>query len=283
VTSSPSSRRSTHTPGEFEEFAVIDHSVAHPARVYEWFLGGKNNFEVDREAAQRMGSALPGGVEAVRKLARTNREFLMRAVQYLVSEAGISQFLDMGSGIPTSNRDNVHQIAQDVIPSSRVVFVDYDPVVLAMAHEVLRSHPEGRSMFILADVRDVDEVLAKAGETLDFDQPVGLLLVAVFHLMTDDPKPIVERYLAGLPSGSFLVMSNIAADIDPEHTMEMARRYSELAAEPMVPRSHDLMESLFEGLELVEPGIVRAVEWNNPDYDPEAPTPPMWVAVARKP
>lgn len=278
-----SSRRPTNVPGEFEEFAAVDYSVAHPARVYEWFLGGKNNFEVDRQAALRMSSALPGGVDSVRLLARTNRAFLMRAVDHLVREHGIRQFLDLGSGIPTSNRDNVHQIAQAIDPTSRVVFVDYDPVVLAMAHKLLQSHPKGQTDFILADVRDVEEVLEKAGETLDFDEPVGLMIIAVFHLMTDDPKPIVEKYLAGLPSGSYMAMTNIAADIDSETTMEMARRYSELAKEPMTPRSHDLMESLFADLELVEPGIVPAAEWHDPERDPEAPVPAMWGALGFKP
>lgn len=278
-----SSRRDTHVPGEFEEFAVVDFSVAHPARVYEWFLGGQNNFEVDREAAQRMGSALPGGVDAVRLLARTNRNFLMRAVDHLVRTQGVRQFLDLGSGIPTSNKTNVHQIAQAIEPSTRVVFVDYDPVVLAMAHQVMKSHPKGKTDFTLNDVRDVSDVMEKAAETLDFDEPVAVLMIAVFHLMTDDPKPIVDEYLADLVPGSYMAMTNIAADIDPEHTMEMARRYTELAAEPMVPRSHELMETLFDGLELVEPGIVPAVEWHNPDHGPDAPVPPLWGAVARKP
>jgi S-adenosyl methyltransferase len=278
-----SSRRPTQTPGEFEEYAVIDHSVAHPARVYEWLLGGKNNFEVDRETAQRMGTALPGGVDAVKRLARNNRGFLVRSVDHLARKAGLRQFLDLGSGIPTSNKDNVHDIAQAAAPSSRIVYVDYDPVVLAMAHQLLRSHADGDTDFVLADIRDADMVVDKASETLDFSQPVAFLVVGLFHTMTDDPRPIVEQYVSRLPSGSYMAMSNIAADIDGEHTMAMAARYSELAAEPMVPVPLEVMESLFEGFEMVEPGIVPAVDWHNPDRDPEVRTPPMWAGVGRLP
>src|SRR5579859_3339801 len=192
----------------------IDTSKPHPARMYDYFLGGKNNFAVDRETAEQALRSWG----TVRTAARENRAFLGRAVRFLVAEAGIRQFLDIGTGLPSAN--NVHEVAQGLVPSCRVVYVDNDPIVLAHARALLTSSPEGKTAYIHADLREPEKILADpvTTATLDFTQPIALMLVAILHFLTDsdDPRRVVDTLLAALPSGSYLVASHVTPEPDPE-------------------------------------------------------------------
>jgi S-adenosyl methyltransferase len=239
----------------------IDTEKAHAARVYNWLLGGTDNFAIDREVAVRANEGLPGGLDGARANVRANRDFLGRAVRHLVGEAGIRQFLDIGTGVPDA--DNVHAVAQAAAPECRVVCVDSDPVVLAHAHCLMASTPEGRSAFVYGDLRDPDEILAAAAETLDFKKPVAVMLVAILHFFTDadDPFGIVGRLMNAVCPGSFLVVSHGAADIDAENMAELTRRLSEGSHETFVWRSHSDVFRFFDGLELIEPGVVPVDEW----------------------
>jgi hypothetical protein len=254
----------------------------HPARIYDYLLGGKDNFPADRAVAEADLRANP----ASRVGPRQNRAFLRRVVQYLATEAGIRQVLDIGTGIPTS--PNVHEVAQAVAPSSRIVYVDNDPIVLSHARALLTSHPEGRTDYIDADLRDVDTILARAGQTLDLSQPVGLLMIALFHLVPDDWEPydITARLVAGLVPGSYLALSQITADYDPESwkaTVAIAAR----GGLTMRPRARADIDRFFVGLEMVEPGAQAVHRWRpDPTEDPSQ-LPDRLVAMygglARKP
>src|SRR3984885_10368412 len=192
----------------------IDTSRPHPARTYDYFLGGKNNFAADREVADKVLAGWP----AIRVGVRENRKFLARVVRYLAGEAGIRQFLDIGTGLPTE--DNVHEVAQSVAPSARVVYADNDPLVLAHARALLTSSPEGRTAYIHADLRDPASILNDpvTREVLDFTQPVALMLIAILHMIPDDEKPaeIVATLTAALPPGSYLVASHLVTDHAPD-------------------------------------------------------------------
>jgi S-adenosyl methyltransferase len=254
---------------------VVDTSVAHPARVYDYWLGGTNNFEADREAAERVLAATPG----LRERVRAGREFLVRVVRYLTGPAGIHQFLDLGTGIPSAN--NTHEVAQSIDPSARVVYVDNDPIVLAHATSLLASTQHGSTDFILADLRDPEPILARARQTLDFDQPIAVMLLGVLHLVRDeeDPWGIVERVMATVPVGSYLVISHPALDILPGQE-EAQRRYNERVSTPQTLRTRDDVARFFANLELVEPGLVQVHQWR-PDHDTDdAPT--AHGALARK-
>ena len=236
--------------------AGLDTSVAHPARVYDYWLGGKDNFAADREAAERVLAAAPG----LRYRVRANRAFLGRATRYLAAEAGVRQFLDIGTGIPTA--DNTHEVAQRAAPDSRVVYVDNDPVVLLHAQALLRSTPEGATDYLQADLRDPGTILDRAAAILDFSQPVALMLLGVLHLIQDaeDPWGIVARLMAALPAGSYLTISHPAIDI--HHTQANAQRvYNERVATPQTLRTREQVEKFFTGLELVEPGLVQVHQW----------------------
>jgi hypothetical protein len=239
----------------------IDSSVAHAARIYDYMLGGSANFAVDREAARHLNEAFPGGIEEGRIQIRANRSFLVRAVRSMGEEAGIRQFLDIGTGVP--NDDNVQAIAHQIAPDVRVVCVDNDPVVLAHAHQLLRNGPQ--TVFVDADLRDPTVILEKAGETLDFSKPVALTAVAVLHALPDedDPHGIVARLIDALPSGSGLVISHITGDVNPEEAEEATRRINEDSAETYVLRSRDEVARFFEGLEILEPGVVTVDNWRN--------------------
>jgi len=191
--------------------AEIDTSVAHPARVYDYWLGGKDNFAADREAGDRVLAATPG----LRERVRANRAFLVRAVRYLAGEAGIRQFLDIGTGIPSAN--NTHEVAQQAAPDSRIVYVDNDPIVLTHARALLAGGPEGSIQYIDGDVRDVASITGAAARTLDFTRPTALLLLGILHLIQDaeGPHELVARLMDALPSGSYLVISHPASDIHP--------------------------------------------------------------------
>jgi hypothetical protein len=255
----------------------IDVSVAHPARVYDYWLGGKDNFAADRVAAEQVLQAKPG----IRDNVRANRRFLARAVQFLAAEAGITQFLDIGTGIPAAN--NTHEVAQSVRPEARVVYVDNDPIVLAHARALLTS-VAGPTMFIDADLRDVGTILSRAGQTLDFSRPVAVMLIAVLHLIPDedDPWGIVASFMDAVPSGSYLVVSHPARDVETARSEQAARRYNQHVTAPMRRRSRPEVARFFDGLELVEPGLVQMHQWRADATDPAAPS-SGYAVVGRKP
>jgi hypothetical protein len=258
---------------------TIDTSVAHPARVYDYWLGGKDNFAADREAAERVLAVSPG----LRWRIQANRRFLARAVRYLAEEAGIRQFLDIGTGIPSAN--NTHQVAQEVAPDARIVYVDNDPIVLSHARALLTSGPRGATQYVHGDARDPGPIIESAAETLDFRQPVALMLIGVLHLIQDseDPWGLVAWLMAQLPAGSYLAISHPAIDIAPGQA-EAQRRYNERVSTPQTLRDRDQVARFFEGLELVEPGLVYVHTWRPGEFDtaPEDAT-SAWGGVARKP
>ncbi|MBV9795196.1 MAG: SAM-dependent methyltransferase [Actinobacteria bacterium] len=255
----------------------IDVTVAHPARVYDYWLGGKDNFAADRAAAEKVLEAKPG----IRDNVRANRRFLARAVRFLTAEAGIRQFLDVGTGIPTAN--NTHEVAQTVAPEARVAYVDNDPIVLTHARALLTS-VAGPTMFIDADLRDPGTILSRAGGTLDFSQPVAVMLIAVLHLITDedDPWRLVAAFMNAVPSGSYLVLSHPARDVEAERSGRAADRYNEHVAAPMRRRSRDEVARFTSGLEVIEPGLVQMHQWRPEPADPVAPS-SGYAVVARKP
>jgi len=257
----------------------FDTSVAHVARVYNYWLGGKDNFAADRAAAEQAISAFPDIVHS----ARANRAFLRRAVTYLAGTAGIRQFLDIGTGIPSAN--NTHEVAQSVAADCRVVYVDNDPVVLAHARALLTSTPEGATDYIDADLRNADQMLAKAGETLDFSKPVAIMLMAILQHVSDehDPYAVVGKLMAAVPSGSYLALSHPARDIHAAEMAAMADRLNQMMAEKVTFRSQAEVAPFFAGLELIEPGMTNVPDWR-PGNDEEASSPAaLWAGVARKP
>jgi hypothetical protein len=257
---------------------AFDTSVAHIARVYDYWLGGKDNFAADREAAQQAVAAYPDMPSSV----RANRAFLARAVRYVAREGGIRQFLDIGTGIPTAN--NTHEVAQAAAPESRVVYVDNDPVVLAHARALLTSSPEGATHYIDSDLRDTGRILAEAAQTLDLSRPVGVMLIAVLHLISDedDPGAIITRLLDAVPPGSYLILSHVASDIQQEQMADLRDRMNRLVYQQSWYRSQSEVTRLFDQLDLVEPGVVPAPLWR-PDSELEAArAAAMWGGVGRK-
>jgi hypothetical protein len=266
-----------------EEVPEIDTSRPHPARMYDYYLGGKNHFAADREAADKWLANVPSG----RVGPRENRAFLSRAVRYLAAEAGIRQFLDIGTGLPTTN--NVHEVAQAVAPSSRVVYVDNDPMVLAHARALLTSAPEGRTAYIHGDLRNPAEILSSpvTREVLDFSQPIALLIVATLHFIPDEDKPadIIATLLDALPSGSYLVASHVSMEHNPVMIGNAVRAYREAGLPAQARNSDEFARLAFAGLELVPPGVVIASEWRPEGAGPR-PTPTEvngYGGVARKP
>jgi hypothetical protein len=243
-----------------QELRDIDASVPHSARIWNYWLGGKDNFAADREAGDEFLAVYPGQ----RDKARAVRHFLARAVRYLVVEAGVRQFLDVGTGLPTA--DNTHEVAQRLAPESRIVYVDNDPLVLAHARILLTSAPEGDTSYIDADLHDPERILAEAGKTLDLDQPVALLLIGVLgHVEdADEARRIVGRLMAGLPSGSYLVQCD-GTDSDPDYVAAL-ERYRDSGGVPYNVRAAEQIESFYDGLEPVEPGVVQITRWR-PDYN----------------
>ena len=256
----------------------IDTSTAHPARVYDYWLGGKDNFAADREAAELALQAYPQLAEAV----QSNRAFLARAVRYLTLQ-GIRQFLDIGTGIPAAS--NTHQVAQREAADSRIVYVDNDPIVLLHARALLKSTPQGACDYIQADLRNPGEILAVAARTLDFGKPVALMLLAILQFISgdEDPYALVSQLVAALPPGSYLVVSHPTDDFNPNRQGESIQRYNERVADQATLRGHDETARFFDGLELVEPGVVAVAKWR-PESDLDAARPSsMWCGVARKP
>jgi trans-aconitate methyltransferase len=256
----------------------FDTRVPHIARVYDYWLGGKDNFAADRELGERTLEAYPNLVFSV----RANRAFLARAVRFLAGTSGIRQFLDIGTGIPTAN--NTHEVAQRIAPDSRIVYVDNDPIVLSHAQALLKSTPEGACAYLDADLHDPGTILGGAGETLDFGQPVAVIMLAVLQFAGDDAQAgaIVNRLMEVCAPGSFVAISHPASDIDAEQHAEMVRRMNESMAQQVTLRDRTGVTRLFDGLDLAEPGVVRASEWR-PDTELEAATPTvLWAGVARK-
>ncbi|GAA2954649.1 MULTISPECIES: SAM-dependent methyltransferase [Streptomyces] len=253
---------------------------AHPARVYNVWLGGKDHYQVDQEAARLAARANPTIVPSV----RANRAFLGRAVRHLAA-AGIRQFLDVGTGIPAA--DNTHEVAQRAVPEARVVYVDNDPIVLSHARALLVSGPDGQTAYVQADARDVDTILEAASRTLDLDEPVGLMLVAILQYIKDseDPWDITRRLLDRLAPGSCLVLSHPAVDVTAPEVAESMRIYNERAAghASATPRTREEVERFCEGLEILEPGVVTLTRWRPGPTDVPDDTLPMWCVVARKP
>jgi trans-aconitate methyltransferase len=255
----------------------FDTSVPHIARVYDYWLGGKDNFAADRELGERTLEAYPNLVFSV----RANRAFLARAVRFLAADMGIRQFLDIGTGIPTAN--NTHEVAQSVAPEARIVYVDNDPIVLSHAKALLASKPEGACAYLDADLRDPEKILAQAADTLDFSQPVAVILFTILQFVADDEVgAIVNRLMESFVPGSFLAISHPASDIDAEQHTEMVRRLNQSVAEKVALRDRAGVTRLFDGFELIQPGVVRAPEWR-PDSEIEAKSPAvLWGGVAVK-
>jgi hypothetical protein len=266
----------------------IKTGVAHAARMYDYLLGGTTNFEVDRAAAIAQAEA-SGGMENARYGVQAIRAFLGRSVRLLAGELGLRQFLDLGTGIP--NENNVHGVAQATNPASRVVYVDYDPIVLAHAHALLESTPEGRTDFVQADLREPEVILQKAARTLDFDEPVAVVIMSMLHFIDDAEGPgrIVDTLMDAVPSGSYLLLSHLSTDIQAR--MEGLVRSAEENPNTtyrFIMRSHAEILEYFHGLEMVEPGLVPIDEWRPdvppPDvYPPGVQKPPSYGGLARKP
>jgi len=257
----------------------FDTSVPHIARVYDYWLGGKDNFAADRELGERTLAAYPNLVFSV----RANRAFLARAVRFLAADQGIRQFLDIGTGIPTAH--NTHEVAQQIAPASRIVYVDNDPIVLSHAQALLKSNPEGKCAYLDADLRDPAGILDQAARTLDFSQPVAVMLIAVMHFIGDDDEAaaIISTLTGACVPGSFVAISHVASDIDTDQQAEMVRRLNQSVAEKATMRDRAGVARLFAGLELVEPGVVRVAQWR-PDSELEAASPTgLWGGVAFKP
>ena len=254
--------------------ARVDPSVPTVARVWNFLVGGRDNFEADRQAAKQLIAAAP----VMEHVAPASRAFLQRAVTYLAAEAGITQFLDIGTGMPTAG--NTHEVAQEANPTCRIVYVDNDPVVLAHARASLRSSDEGATSYLDADARDTATVIAGARETLDLDKPVGVIMIDILNFL-DDAGDVLARLAAAVPPGSYLVAMQPTRD----HRLSVAaQRWNELAATPVYLRDRHEFAGWFADLELVQPGIVEVHRWRPAPGDRDYPDGmPLLGAVARKP
>jgi S-adenosyl methyltransferase len=257
----------------------FDPAVPHPARVYNYWLGGKYHYQADREAAQAVIRHRPQVVVS----ARANRAFLARVVRYLAGNVGVRQFLDIGTGLPAP--DNTHTVAQSVAPDCRVVYCDNDPLVLAHARALLVSDPAGACACIDADVRDSATILDRAARTLDFAQPVAVLLLAVLHLIpdADDPAAIVGGLAGALAPGSYVAISHMTADLAPDEVIAATKAYNALAPVSVTARTHAEVTALFAGMPLVAPGVVPVARWR-PGVTSRFPQPTdIYAGVAHTP
>ncbi|HTU07745.1 MAG TPA: SAM-dependent methyltransferase [Trebonia sp.] len=265
--------------GDTSEPPAFDTSVAHQARMYDYLLGGKDNYAADRAAVEQQLAISPD----VAFSARANRAFLGRAVRYLAGEAGIRQFLDIGTGIPTAG--NTHQVAQAIAPETRVVYVDYDPVVLAHARALLTSHPAGVTDYIDADLRDTPAILEQAAQLLDFTEPVAVTLIAILHVIpdSDDPYGIVATLMDAVPPGSHLAISHMASELLSRETRERLEHHSGATMQqPLTARTREQMARFFDGLDLVAPGLVPVEEWRPDPGTGDMGESVLWCAVGRK-
>lgn len=255
----------------------MDAPLPQSVRFWNYLVGGKDNFEPDREAARRVLAVLPVIAEA----ARSERQFLGRVVRYLAAEAGIRQFLDLGTGIPTAA--STHEVAQCVAPQSRVVYVHDDPAVLAHARPLLTSTPEGRTSYVEADVRDPDAVVCGAADTLDFSQPIAIIMIGILNFIADfgASREIVARFARAVPSGSYLAIEHPASDLDPA-VSEAARQWNQTGSTQIVIRTKAEVARYFDGLDLVPPGLVELQDWR-PDVGAPTVAVPLYAGLARKP
>jgi hypothetical protein len=236
----------------------FDVTIAHSARMYDYWLGGKDNFAADREAAEQALEANPNILPGV----RANRAFLRRAVQHLAGEAGIRQFLDVGTGLPTN--ENIHEVAQSIAPVSRIVYVDNDPIVLSHARALLASSAEGVTAYVQADARDTATILQEAARTLDFSQPVAVMMLLVLQYIpdADRPREVVAALMDAMPPGSYLTISDTTADIDGERAANVAERLNtRMGSARLTMRSREEIAGFFEGLDMVDPGLVPLPQW----------------------
>jgi hypothetical protein len=257
----------------------FDTTKAHQARIYDYLLGGKDNYAADREAADAALKAWPEFGFA----ARANRAFLSRVVGYLAGETGIRQFLDLGTGIPTAG--NLHEVAQAIAPESRVVYVDYDPIVLAHARALLDSSEEGATEYIDADLRDTGTILTQAAQVLDFTKPVAVTMLTILHVIpdSDDPYAIVATLLDAVPPGSYLAISHASSDLfDPETAERFKGVLDRMLQQQYTPRNREQTAQFFAGMDLVEPGLVPVEEWRLEPGQSDARKSYMWSAVGRK-
>jgi hypothetical protein len=266
------------TAGVPPAWAGLDISKPHIARVYDYWLGGKDHFTSDRKLGDLTIEAYPDIVRSV----QTNRAFLARSVRFFAAELGIRQFLDIGTGIPTAN--NTHEVAQSVAPECRIVYVDNDPIVLIHAEALLRSTPEGACDYLDCNMHDTETILAAASRTLDFSQPVAVMLISILHFVDslDATRAIVNSLLSAMPPGSGFAISHPASDIDAEQMAEMIRRINQELPDKTTLRGRDEVEQLFDGYELLPPGVVRAAEWRPAvEADTELPS-AVWGGVGVK-
>jgi O-methyltransferase involved in polyketide biosynthesis len=263
-----------------QDLRALDAGVAHSARVYDYWLGGKDNFAADREAAEAAMAANPFIVPG----AIAGRAFLGRVVRYLTGAAGVRQILDIGSGLPTAS--NTHEVAQAVAPECRVVYVDNDPLVLVHAKALLNSAPEGATSYLDADLHDPEAILEQAAATLDFSRPVAVMLLSILHLLPDDERPreVVARLMRDLVPGSYLVITHPASDLEVEAAAESLRRLNAHSGNSAVFRDRAEVSRFFAGLELLQPGVVTPPQWR-PDPGDTLPGVPvtLWSGVALKP
>ncbi|GGL01871.1 SAM-dependent methyltransferase [Mangrovihabitans endophyticus] len=262
---------------------VIDTSTAHPARRYNYWLGGKDHFAADRESGDELERLFPG----LRIGVRANRDVLRRMTHHLAAEAGIRQFLDIGTGLPTA--DNTHEVAQRAAPDARVLYVDNDPLVMSHARALLTSSPEGRTAYIEADLRQPEKILeaSELTETLDLTRPVALMLIAVLHFVRgrDRARPLVRRLVSALPSGSYVAITHGTVDFLAPEVASTAQQMAEDGKVDVWPRGRDEVVALFDDLDLVDPGVVLASQWR-PEPGAEQPDPRdvgVWAGLARKP
>jgi O-methyltransferase involved in polyketide biosynthesis len=264
---------------EVSAVAAPDRHQANPARVYDYLLGGKNNYAADRRAGEELKKAKPDLVPNV----LASRAFLVRAVRHLTGAAGIGQFLDIGTGLPASNP--THEVAQQAAPTAKVVYVDNDPAVLVHAQALLTSTGAGSCTFVEADLRDPEHILRLARDTLDFSRPVAVMLLGILYLITDeeDPYGIVRQLMAATAPGSYLLILHPASDIHADQAARAAGRYARRTGIAQTNRSHADVARFFDGLELMEPGVVQANRWR-PIRDEDArPELSNWAGVGRKP
>ncbi len=259
--------------------AMLDTTVAHNARVWNYWLGGKDNYLADRDVGDRVAGMYP----LIAQVARADRAFLGRAVHYLAAEAGIRQFLDVGTGLPTA--ENTHQVALRAAPDSRVVYVDNDPLVLVHARALLTSAREGAVDYLDADVHDPGHILRAASATVDFRKPVALMLLGIVNFILDDAQAqsIVEELVAALPSGSYVAITHPTLELGGDGNAEAMRFWNDNATPPITARSRAQIETFLRDLELVEPGLVSCSRWKTERDGFNAPEVPQYGAVARKP
>ncbi|GAB3961187.1 SAM-dependent methyltransferase [Actinoallomurus acanthiterrae] len=257
----------------------IDTSRPHSARVWDYWLGGKDNYEADRALGDQIAQTFPHVVTTT----RADREFMHRSVAFLTETAGIRQFLDIGTGLPTA--PNTHQVAQRIAPDTRVVYVDNDPVVLAHARALLASSSEGACAYLDADLREPGRILSEAADTLDFTRPVAITLMSLLHFINDysDARFIVSRLLEAVPSGSYLALTHATDEIGGPAVKKAYEMWNANAVQRARPRTNAEVTALFDGLDIVEPGIVSPPSWRPPEDAAGPWKVPLWAGVARKP